>query len=326
MRRRDFVLAAGALGALRPAHVLAQPARRVTVAVLSTGTSSEDENLIAPFFAEMGRLGWKESQVIVYERYFSEGSRTRLAEVAVTAASWKPDLIYAPTGAAAAAARKATNSIPIVFTTNSDPIASGLIGTLSRPGGNATGVIHMGGEMISKRLELVREVLPRAQDIGVLLDKRSTDHAFQRRQHEDALRPKGLGIVIAEFSSFDEVPAILERFSKDKVMVVTMNPSFTLAANRPKLVALALRHRLALIGYRGEWALTGALFSYGADLAEAQRRSAEIVNRVLRGARPAETPVERASKFELVANLRTAKALGITLPKVFLARADRLVE
>jgi putative ABC transport system substrate-binding protein len=316
----------GAAGALAPALVGAQPARKATVAVLSTGTPSEDDNLIAPFFAEMSRLGWKEKQTIVYERYFSEGSRTRLAEIAAAAASRKPTLIYAPTGAAAAAAKKATVSIPIVFTTNSDPIASGVIATLARPGGNATGVVHMGGEIVSKRLELLREVLPRARNVGVLLDKRALDYAFQRKQHEDAMRPKGLGLVLVEFSSFEEVPPILERFAKDKIAAVTMNPSFTLAANRETLLDLALRHRLAFIGYRAEWALSGALFSYGADLAEAQRRSAEITDRVLRGARPAETPVERASKFELVANLRTAKALGITLSKAFLVRADRVIE
>lgn len=315
-----------AAGLVAPRLVAAQAARKVTVALLSTGRAEEDDNYSAAFLAEMRRLGWREGQNVVYERFYSEGSRERLAQIAVAAAAKKPDLIYCSTGAAASAARKATNTVPIVFVTVADPIASGLIETLPRPGGNATGVFHMGGEILSKRLELVREAMPRVQGIGVLLDAQSTDRGFQRRQHEESARPKGLAIMVAEFSAFSEVPPILARFAKEGMGAVTMNPSFTLAGFRRELADAALGRRLALIGYRADWAESGALFSYGADLGETRQRSAELANRVLRGARPAETPVERASKFELLVNLRTAKTLGLKLPKVFLARADRVIQ
>ena len=307
-------------------HASAQPARKVTIAVLSTGKSNEDDPLGVAFFTQMRRLGWQEGQNVVYQRYFSEGSRERLTEIAAAAASRKPDLIYAVNGATASAAKNATNTIPIIFVTVSDPIAGGLIDSLSRPGGNATGIVHMGSDTVSKRLELVREALPRVQRIGLLLDTRSMDYAHQRREHEEALRPKGLAIFIAEFSRFDEVPGILSRLKQDGVTAVTMNPSFTLGGHRQELIQLTLRQGLALIGYRAEWAQSGALFSYGADLAETYQRSAEIAHRVLKGARPAETPVERASKFELLVNARTAQTLGIQLPKTFLARADRVIE
>ena len=324
LRRRLLVL--GAASALAPLRLLAQAGRKVTVALLSTGRSNEDDNIGSQFSAEMQRLGWREGQNIAYLRFFTEGSRARLPEIAAAAVARKPDLIFAPTGAAAGAAVRATSSIPVVFVSVSDPIAAGLIKSLPRPGGNATGVFHMGGEIISKRLELVREALPRAKRIGVLLDTVALDAAYQREQHEQSARPRGLEVTMIEFRKFEEVPPALERLKKEGVDVATMSPSFTLAARRREFVDLARRQGLGIVGYRAEWAQSGALFSYGADVAETQRRSAEMATRILKGAKPAEMPVERAARFELLVNQGTAKALGIRLPKILLARADRVIE
>jgi putative ABC transport system substrate-binding protein len=322
--RRDFILFGGML--LAHASALAQPVRKVTVAILSTGRSDEDDSLGARFYAGLRQHGWVEGRNITYVRFFTEGSRERLDEMAKAAAARKPDLIFAPTAAAGRAARRATTDVPIVFIAASDPIYAGLVASLSHPRGNATGVYHMGADIVSKRLELVRELIPRATRVGVLLDRLAPDNVNHRREYEKSAPLSGFSVLFAEFGAFDEVDAAVAQLRKDGASVLTMNPSFTLAAHRRQFAGIALRERLPLFAYRGEWAEAGALLSYGAHIAEAHERSAQIAHRILTGARPADTPVEQASRFELVFNLRTARALGVKITPGFLARADRVIE
>jgi putative ABC transport system substrate-binding protein len=324
MNQRRRLVALAALAATLPAW--AQAGRKVTIAMLLTGRSPEDEAASAGFIAQMRRLGWVEGQNASYRRFFTEGVRERADEIAKTAAQSKPDLIYTSSGGGVAAAMKATSTIPIIFITVSDPVAGGMAESLRRPGQNATGVFQMGTDVISKRLELIHEALPRVRRVGVLLDARAGDYAVQKREHENSPRPKALSIVTAEISRFEDVASALDRLKKDGGSVFIMSPSFTLASRRRDVVALALERRMVPIAYRSDWVELGALLSYGADVNEVHQRSAEMADRLLRGTRPADMPIERATKFQLVVNVRTAKTLGITLPKSILQRADRIIE
>jgi putative tryptophan/tyrosine transport system substrate-binding protein len=274
----------------------------------------------------MQRLGWIEGRNITYQRFFALGSRDKMVELARIAAAKTPDLVYAPTGHAAGSATKATKTIPVVFVTVSDPIVMGLVASLSRPGGNATGTFQMQADLVAKRFEMVREAMPRLKRLGVLLDTRSTEYMHQKQRHHEAARAFGFAVSMGDYSSFDEAGAALARFEKEQIQFATCASSFTIISRRKEFIEPTRRLGIALIAHRVEWAEAGALLSFGADVNEALRRSAEIAHRVLNGARPADTPVEQASKFELIANLGAAKALGITIPQSILLRADRVIE
>ena len=196
MNARRRLLSLVALAAMLPAW--AQTKRKVTIAMLMVGRSAEDDASSAGFMAEMRRRGWIEGQNVSYQRFFTEGSRERAAESARTAVASKPDLIYTPTGGVVAEALKATQTIPIVFIMVSDPVASGYVASLREPGKNVTGVFQMGAEAISKRVELAHEALPRVRRIGVLLDKRAVDYAYQKAQHAGSQTPKNVALVWAD--------------------------------------------------------------------------------------------------------------------------------
>lgn len=303
----------------------AQASRKVSIAMLMSGRT-DDSILAEHFISAMRELGWLEGQNVLYERYSLGGSRTQATEIARAVVKGSPDLIYAPTGGATTAALRATKDIPVVFVTVSDPVASAHIASLSRPGGNATGVVQMGAEVASKRLELVHETLPRARRVGVLLDTRAGDYGFQKREFKEAPKPKGLTLVTADITRFEDVPGAIGQLRKRGASVLTTMPSFTLAARRYEVIALASAQGMPVVSYRSEWAEAGALLSYGADQTEVHRLSAGIADRLLRGGRAAETPVVRASKFELIVNVRTAKKLGIEIPQPILLRADRVIQ
>jgi putative ABC transport system substrate-binding protein len=325
--RRQFLVLSAALSLIAPARTQGlQRERKVKVAVLSTGRSDEDDNLGTRFYSALRAHGWIEGKNVTYERFFTEGSRDRLDQMAKAAVASKPDLIFTPTAGAGRAARRATPTIPIVFIAASDPIAAGLVSSLARPGGNATGVFHMSAASTPKRMELAQELLPGTTRIGIVIDRVAPDHGNQRREYETAARLLGLPITFAEFASFDEVPAAVAKVKAAGASVLMMNASFTLAARRREFADSALRNGLALFAYRGEWADSGALLSYGAHLVEGHERSAGMAHRILMGTKPEDMPVEQASRFELVLNLRTAKTLGIKPTPAFLTRADRVIE
>lgn len=328
MDRREFLVLSVALSVTSAAHAQggAQAGRQVRVAVLSTGRSDEDDNLGTRFYSALRAHGWLEGKNVTYERFFTEGSREKLDQMAKAAVASKPDLIFAPTAAAGRAAKRATPRIPIVFIAASDPIAAGLVSSLARPAGNATGVFHMSADSTPKRMELVRELMTGASHVGVVIDRLAPDRANQRREYENAARRLGLSLTVHEFASFDEVPAAVAKLKAAGATVLMMNASFTLAARRRDFADGALRHGLALFAYRGEWADSGALLSYGAHLGEGHERSAQMAHRILMGTQPADMPVEQATRFELVLNLRTAKTLGIKPTPAFLTRADRVIE
>lgn len=320
------MLAVLGTGIVAPRLALAQAARTASVIVLFAGDAEDEELSARQFFDEMRRLGWQEGKNIAYERVFGKGMRGYVEGLARSAASQAPDLIVAMSATVALAVLKATERVPLVFTAASDPVASGIVRSIARPGGNATGAYQVTSEVVLGRFQLIREVYPGLKRVGLLYDREATNYQQQKDAHEGAARWVKLEAASADFSSYEAVLKILARFRKEGITVVALAPSFTLLSRRRDVLAWAARNGIALVTHRVEWAEAGALLSYGADIAEVQRRSARIADRVLRGTKPAEVPVERATALELAVNQRTARTLGVALPQPLLKRANRVFE
>ena len=326
MISRRSLLGALGVAVVAPRLAFAQAARRVSIVVLFAGESDDDEPATRAFFDEMRRRGWVEGTNIAYERLYGRGSREYMEGLAETAAGRAPDLIYATTTNIALAVLKAGEAVPVVFMAASDPVASGLVSSLARPNRNATGTYQNPSNVVGKRFELIREAFPRLKRIGVLHDRRSAEYQRQKAGHQEAARRAGLALAEAEFTNYEAVAKILARFRRDGIAAVTLTPSFTLFARRREVSETAARNGIALVAHRVEWAEAGALMTYGAEIAESLRRSAGIADRILKGARPADIPVEQVTKLELVISRRTANELGLSLPASLLQRAHQLID
>jgi putative ABC transport system substrate-binding protein len=325
MTSRRKVLGTLGVSLLVPRFALAQSPRRAVV-VLFAGEEEDDGPATQPFFEEMRRLGWVEGTNIDYERFFGRGTREYMEGLAKSAADLTPDLVYATTAATAMAVVKASDSVPVIFNAASDPVASGLVNSLARPGKNATGVFQPALDGVQRRMQFARQALPGLKRMGLVIDRRSNEYQRQRAMHEEAARAIGIELSTAEFVNFEAVAKHLANFRRDGITAAALTPSVTLLGRRRDVAEAALRNRISLIGHRLEWAEAGALLSYGPDVSQALRRSARMADRVLRGAKPAETPVEQASRLELIVNSRTAKLLNVALSQGLLKSADRVIE
>lgn len=326
MNSRRALLAAIGVSLAAPRAAWAQPARQARVVVLFAGDAEDDEPAVRPFFDEMRRLGWVEDRNIAYERLSGRGMRDYLEQLVSVAADRGPDLIFATSASIALAAIKVTDKLPVVFTTTSDPVTSGLVASLARPGRNATGVQRASGNVVARRFALLKEARPGVGRIGYLLDRRAPDYERQKQAHQDAAQRAKLELSLAEFTNYEAVAKLLAGFRRDGVTVVVVGSSLTLFARRRDIGMFAARNGLALVAHRVEWADAGALLTYGADIADSLRRGARIASRILKGAQPAAIAVEQSEKFELVLNLKTAGALGLTLPAALLKRAHRVID
>jgi ABC-type uncharacterized transport system substrate-binding protein len=258
------------------------------VAVLAPSTRAREEVTLRPFFDEMRRLGWIEGRTVVYDRAYGDDLQGHLARLAVEVVARKPDLIFAPPSPAAVAARKATSTIPIIFATGTDPVGTGLVASLSRPGGNVTGMLSVVESLTPKLMQVLREVLPTAKRLGFLNDpddrRARTDLAAGR----PAARVLGMTLVVSEVTSPATLSAAVTRLVEQKVdaIVTTTSLIFNL---RVRLLELANARRLPVIGHRAELAEAGALFTYGGALSDQLRRAATMVDKVLRGSLPSVT-------------------------------------
>ncbi|MEO6410933.1 MAG: ABC transporter substrate-binding protein [Burkholderiaceae bacterium] len=305
----------------------AQPAgaARRRVGILAPSSAAKEQVTLAPFFEEMRKLGWVEGANISYDRAYADDRLDRLSHIAADLVARAPELIYAPPATAAVAAHAATRSIPIVFGTGVNPVGMGLVASLARPGGNVTGISSIAGSLAPKRLQLLREVLPQARRIGFIGDPSDPTVRLEYAALE-ALNPAmNLTLVRADAASAADFDVAMRRLLAQPLDVVITEGSFTYNM-RERLVELALDKRVPVVGHRSQMADAGALFGYGASLADQLRRSALLVDKVLRGARPGELAVEQPSVFELVVNSRTARMLGIATGQTFLLRADRVIE
>ena len=325
--RRLFTLAMGVSlsghATLLRAQTPAAGLRRV--GVLAPSTHAKEAVTLKPFFDQMREFGWIEGQTIAYDRAYADDQTDRLPRLAAELVARKPELIYAPPASAAVAAKQATQLIPIVFGTGTDPVGGGLVSSLARPGGNVTGVVSVIDSLAPKLIELLSEVLPRAKRIGYLGDPNDPRSKIDLSALAAVTRARGLTIIVGEASQPTQLDAAVNGLVAQRVDAIVTGASSTFNM-RQSLIALASAHRLPVIGHRAQLADAGALFAYGASLADQLRRSAYLVDKVLKGAKPADIPVEQPTLFELVINLKTAKALGITVPQSILLRADEVIQ
>jgi putative ABC transport system substrate-binding protein len=326
-RRRILRIAIGIGMSARASLLWAQNAAAgmLHVGVLAPSTRAKEEVTLKPFFDEMHRLGWIEGQTIAYDRAYADDRQQDLPKLAAELVARRPTLIYAPPQPAAVSARQATRTIPIVFATGTDPVGIGLVSSLAHPGGNVTGVISVVDSLAPKHIELLREILPGAKRLGLLGDPTDPRTKVDRAVLAPVAAALGLMTFVAEASSpadFDAAVAKLIGQGVDVIVTSSTTP-FNL---RDRLIELTNRRRVPVVGHRAQMVEAGALFAYSAPLADQFRRSAQLVDKVLKGAKPADIPVEQPIKFELVVNLKAARILGITIPASVLLRADEVIQ
>jgi putative ABC transport system substrate-binding protein len=326
MRRREFITLFGcAVAGSRPFPVRAQQARKIpTIGFLGAGTQSGWSNWTAAFLQRLHELGWNEAETIAIEYRWAEGRSERYAEIVAEFVRLRVDVIVS-VGSAAAVAKQVTSAIPIVFTLSADPVGDGMAKSLSRPGGNVTGLSIQAIDVAGKRLELLREVVPNLRHLAILADVGNSGSTLERSKVEAAAKSLGLEVVILEMQSADDItPAFAELRNHAEALYVLSNPLAN--ANRSHINALALTRRLPTMhGFR-EYVDSGGLMSYGPNTADLFRRAGDYVDKILKGAKPSDLPIEQPTRFELVINLKTAKALGLTISPTLLARADDVIE
>jgi putative ABC transport system substrate-binding protein len=322
---RRAIVASLPLCALARARAGGQNAAARRVGVLAPSTAEREAATLKPFFEEMERLGWKEGEQIAYDRAFAANRHEDLPRLAAELTARRPDLIYAPPSPAAIAAKGATSTIPIVFATATDPVGSGLVQSLARPGGNVTGICSVMDSLAPKSLELLQQLLPGLRRVGLLGESRDARLRLDRDALLPLLPPRGLRLLQGEATNPQGVDQAVERLLLDRVDAVLTNSSLTFNM-RDRLAQRFRTRRVALVGHRAEMVEAGALFSYGASLAEQLRASALVVDRVLKGARPDSIPVKQPTRFELAFNSATARALGIEISQTVRLRADRFIE
>jgi len=327
MGRRDFVVfLAGAMAAW-PLAARAQQKATPVIGVLNTGSPGpSSEPFMRAFRQGLSEAGYVDGQTVVIEYRWAEGRYDRLPALAADLVGRKVDLIMAGSPPSARAAKSATSTIPIVFRSGADPVADGLVASLARPGGNLTGVSMLNDGLAAKRLELLSELVPRARVITLLMNPNNATAERVIRDVQEAARTHGLQLHVLKASSESEIDsafASLVRVHAD-ALVVGADP--LLSNWREQVVALASRHAVPSIYAWREFATSGGLISYGASLTAALRLVGAYAGKVLKGAKPADLPVQQSTTFELVINLKTAKALGLTVPRSMLMRADEVIE
>ena len=324
MQRRLVLLTLGASLSSHAALLRAQAAAAglKRVGVLAPSTRAKEEITLKPFFDQMYELGWIEGKTIAYDRIFADDQQDRLPALAAQMVARGPELIYAPPSVSAVAAKGATQTIPIVFGAVNDPVAYGLVKSLGRPGGNVTGVSNMSAELAGKRVELLHEILPGVKRLGVIGDSSDPNTKIEQHAVSAAGATLGIQVVFAGFTQpgdLDAGFAALVAQRPDAVYPLEGALTFNL---RARVLELANQKRLPVVSHT----TAGGLFSYFAAQAETLRRSAQMVDKILKGAKPADIPVEQPTLFRLWVNLKAAKALGITVPRTVLMRADRVIE
>jgi len=288
-------------------------------------SSNRSSPFVAAFRQGLSESGWVEGQNVSIEYRWAEGRYDRLPALAGDLVGHKVDVI-APTLASALAARSATSIIPIVFNTGADPVEHGLIASLAQPGGNVTGVSGMTVELMAKRVELISELVPQARVIALLVNPSQPQTERTIREVQEAARAKGLQLHVLKAITEDEIDAAFATLVQLHAGALAVSSDAFFNSRREQLLALAARHAVPAIYEWRDFAAAGGLITYGLSLAAVFHRLGVYAGKILNGAKPADLPVEQPTTFELVVNLNTAKALGLTVPPSILARADEIIE
>jgi putative tryptophan/tyrosine transport system substrate-binding protein len=324
MRRREFITLLGGAAAWPVVARAQQRGKLPTIGFLGPASASAMRPWIDAFVARLRELGWVEGRTVAIEVRWAEGHSERFAEVAAEFIRLKVDVIVT-TGTAVPILKQATSVIPIVFAISNDPLGSGIVASLSKPGGNATGLSQLATDLAGKRLELLREMLPSLSRVAALGNAGNPTTAPEMLEVQIAARTLGFQIVTSEIRRAEEIPAVIETL-KDRADALYLQSDPLMNTNRIQINTLALNARLPTFSGIRDYVEAGGLMSYGPNFPDLFRRAAEFVDKILRGAKPADLPVEQPTRFDLVVNLKTAKALGLDIPTTLLARADEVIE
>jgi putative tryptophan/tyrosine transport system substrate-binding protein len=303
-----------------------EPTRVWRLGFLGAGSHAAGDPRVEALRQGLRELGYVEGRNLAIEFRWAGGDPNRLPSLATELVQLKVDAIVAQGTQATAAARRAARTIPVVFAVAGDPVGTGLVSSLARPGANVTGLTDIAPEIAGKRLELLREAVPGITRIAVLWNPANPSAAPQMKDTGAAAHSFGLRVRSLESRDVSQLDGAFTAAVQDQARAVIVLSDGALYGRRVQIAQLATRHRLPCVAWTPEFADSGCLFAYGANVVEMHRRAANIVDRILKGANPADLPVEQPTKFELVVNLKTAKALGLTIPPAMLARADRVIE
>jgi putative tryptophan/tyrosine transport system substrate-binding protein len=323
MRRREFITLLGGAAVAWPVAARAQLGKLPTIGFLGTTSAAAWSPWTAAFTQRLRELGWIEGRTITIEYRWAEGRSERFAEIAAEFVRLKVDVIITG-GSAAVAAKQATSVVPIVFVLG-EPVGTGLVATLARPGGNVTGLSNQQTDLPGKRLELLREVLPSLRQLAIMANVDYPEAVLEMRDVQAISKTLGLEVATVEIRRAEDISPAFEALKgrADALYVIT---DALVSTNRIRINTFALAARLLTMHGVREYVEAGGLMSYGADYSDLFRRAGDYVDKILRGAKPADIPVEQPTKFDLVVNLITAEALGLTVPPSLLARADKVIE
>jgi putative tryptophan/tyrosine transport system substrate-binding protein len=325
MKRRDFITLLGGVAAWPLAARAQQPTKLRTIGFSGQSTRSAESELVAAFTQRLHELGWIENRTVVIEYRWSEGRAERFVQIAAEFVRLKVDVIVTSGTPQVLATKQATSVIPIVFARVGDPVANGLVASLARPGGNVTGLSVQSDELAGKRIEILREVVPSLRRVAILANVDNPFSVVELGEAQAAARTLNLEFDTLEIRRADDITHAFEAI-KGRAEALYVCPDGLLNANRIRINTLALGERMPTMhGYR-EFVEAAGLMSYGANLPDLHRRCADYVDKILRGANPVDMPVEQPTKFDLIINLTTAKALSLTIPESLLLRANELIE
>jgi putative tryptophan/tyrosine transport system substrate-binding protein len=326
MKRRTFITLLGGAAAAWPLAARAQQPRKLpTIGFMGAATPSAWSDWVAVFVQRLRDLGWIEGRTVAIEYRWAEGRRDRLIEIAAEFVKIKVDVIFAPVTVAALAAREATSIIPIVFALVGEPVATGLVASLARPGGNVTGTSNQSTDLGSKRLEILREVVPGLRRLAILVNVGNPANVIEVSRIRAVAEMLGLEVTTLEVRRSSDIAPSFEALG-GQVDALYVTPDAFIFTNLTRINAFVLAAKLPTMHGSKEYVEAGGLMSYGPTNLDQFRRAAEYVDSILKGSKPADLPVAQPTRFNLAINLNTAKAIGLTVPPLLIARADEVIE